>query len=76
MTQIDISEALMHMPQLIDEASRGAEIIITKDNQPIVKLVPMLLPGGRRSSLFGIDKGLITISDDFDEPLEDFKDYM
>ncbi|GET38291.1 type II toxin-antitoxin system Phd/YefM family antitoxin [Microseira wollei] len=76
MTQIDISEALMHMPQLIDEASRGEEVIITKDNQPIVKLVPMLSPERGRSSLFGIDKGLIAISDDFDEPLEDFKDYM
>lgn len=25
---------------------------------------------------FGAGKGLITMSDDFDEPLEDFKDYM
>lgn len=25
---------------------------------------------------FGVGKGLITMSDDFDEPLEDFKDYM
>jgi hypothetical protein len=25
---------------------------------------------------FGSAKGLITISDDFDEPLEDFKEYM
>jgi prevent-host-death family protein len=76
MTQIDIAEALMHMPQLIDEASRGEEVIITKNNQPIVKLVPILLPKQERSSLFGIDKGLIAISDDFDEPLEEFKDYM
>lgn len=25
---------------------------------------------------FGSAKGMITMSDDFDEPLEDFKDYM
>jgi Protein of unknown function (DUF2281) len=25
---------------------------------------------------FGVFKGKITISDDFDEPLEDFKEYM
>jgi len=25
---------------------------------------------------FGSARGLITISDDFDEPLEDFRDYM
>ena len=27
-------------------------------------------------SLFGIMKGKVWMSDDFDEPLEDFKDYM
>ena len=30
----------------------------------------------KRPPLFGSDKDLITIADDFDEPLEDFKDYM
>jgi hypothetical protein len=29
-----------------------------------------------RKSNFGSAKGLITMSDDFNEPLEDFKDYM
>ncbi|HEY9709373.1 MAG TPA: DUF2281 domain-containing protein [Oculatellaceae cyanobacterium] len=31
---------------------------------------------GRRRRQAGSAKGLVTISDDFDEPLEDFKDYM
>ncbi len=51
----------------------GEEIVITKDNQPVVKLTP-ISPVKRRRA--GSAKGLITISDDFDEPLEDFKDYM
>ncbi|MEC4812519.1 MAG: DUF2281 domain-containing protein, partial [Scytonema sp. PMC 1069.18] len=29
-----------------------------------------------RPPLFGSDRGLFSITDDFDEPLEDFKDYM
>ena len=33
-------------------------------------------PKKRRAPLFGSDRGLISISDGFDEPLEDFKDYM
>lgn len=76
MPQIDISEALVQMPQLIEVAIRGEEVIITKDNQPVVKLVPILPHKKDRYPLFGIDKGLIAISDDFDSPLEDFKDYM
>ena len=33
-------------------------------------------PKKRRVPLFGSDRDLISISDGFDEPLEDFKDYM
>lgn len=74
MQQINLAEASQHLPDLIEAALRGEEIVITKDEQPVVKLVPVLPVKRRR--LFGSAKGLITISDDFDEPLEDFKDYM
>ncbi len=75
MQQINLAEASKHLPDLIEAAINGEEIVITKDNQPVVKLVPVPPPkkGGRRA---GSAKGLVTISDDFDEPLEDFKDYM
>jgi len=33
-------------------------------------------PKKRREPLFGSDRDLVSISDGFDEPLEDFKDYM
>ena len=33
-------------------------------------------PKKRREPLFGSDRDLISISDGFDEPVEDFKDYM
>ncbi len=41
----------------------------------MVKLVS-IEPSIKRSPLFGSDKNIISISDDFDEPLEDFKDYI
>ena len=41
----------------------------------MVKLVS-IKKDKKRPSLFGSDKDIISISDDFDEPLEDFKDYM
>lgn len=71
MQQITLTEASQHLSDLIEAALRGEEIVITKDEQPVVKLVPF--KRGRRA---GSAKGLIEISDDFDEPLEDFKDYM
>ena len=37
---------------------------------------PSMPPKKRREPLFGSDREVITISDNFDEPLEDFQDYM
>ena len=74
MQEITLAEASKNLPELIEAAISGEEIVITKDNQPVVKLTPVSPMKGRRRA--GSAKGLITISDDFDEPLEDFKDYM
>ena len=40
----------------------------------MVQLVPVAQ--SERRPRFGSAKGLIEIADDFDEPLEDFKEYM
>jgi antitoxin (DNA-binding transcriptional repressor) of toxin-antitoxin stability system len=74
MQQVTIDEAKAHLPDLIEAALNGVEVVIAKDEQPVVKLVPVIQP--RPQPKFGSARGLITISDDFDEPLEDFKEYM
>lgn len=76
MQEITLAEASKNLPELIEAAISGEEIVITKDNQPIVKLTPVPSTKKRHPAKAGSAKGLITISDDFDEPLEDFKDYM
>ncbi len=67
MKTIDINQALPQISQLIEKAVGGEEIIITKNNQPMVKLVS-LQPLPQRPPLFGSDRGLISMTDDFDEP--------
>jgi prevent-host-death family protein len=74
MQQINVEEASKHLPDLIEAALRGEEIVIAKDDRPVVKLTPVSPAKRRRQP--GSAKGLVTISEDFDEPLEDFKDYM
>ena len=74
MQQITLAEASQNLPDLIEAALKGEEIIIIKDNQPLVKLTPVPLFKRRRQP--GSAKGLITISDEFDKPLEDFREYM
>jgi antitoxin (DNA-binding transcriptional repressor) of toxin-antitoxin stability system len=73
MLNVDIVQAGSCLPDLIDQSIGGKEIVISKKGQPLVKLVA--LSGQKRRRRFGSAKGLIKMSDDFDEPLEDFKDY-
>ena len=74
MHQVNIEEAKTHLPDLIDAAVNGEEVVIAKDEQHLVKLVPVSRVKPRPR--FGSAKGLITMSDDFDEPVEDFEAYM
>jgi len=74
MQKVNIDEASTHLSELIEEAISGTEVVITKHEEPIVKLVP--ISQAKPKPVFGSAKGLITMSDDFDEPLEDFRDYV
>jgi prevent-host-death family protein len=73
MHQVNIEEAKDHLPELIDAAVKGEQIVITKDDQNRVRLVP--LQNMKPRPQFGSGKGLIKMSDDFDEPLKDFEEY-
>ncbi len=72
--QITMDEAKHHLLDLIEAAIKGDEVCIIKDNQQAVRLVPVEPPV--RQPQFGSAAELVTIADDFDAPLEDFKAYM
>ena len=75
MHQVNVHEAKTHLSKLIQEAVMGEEVIIAKDNKPMVKLVVM--PNMKPERKLGTAKGLVQfISDDFDAPLDDFADYQ
>ena len=74
MYQIELEKAKAQIDSLLQTALDGEEIVITQNDQPVLKLVPISAIKSRRQS--GSAKGLITMSDDFDEPLEDFAEYM
>lgn len=74
MHQIEIDEAKKQVESLLQAALDGDEVIITQNSEPVLKLVRVSQSKKRRQS--GTAKGLIKIADDFDEPLEDFREYM
>ena len=72
MVQVSAEEAKTRLTDLITKAINGETVIITQDGQQVVQLVSVTQP--ERRPRFGSAKGLITIADDFDEPLEDFNE--
>jgi prevent-host-death family protein len=72
--RIDIEKAKETLPELLDAATGGQEVVLTRDDRPVARLVP--IADERRPRRFGSARSLITISDDFDAPPEDFADYM
>ena len=66
---IEIDQASMQLPKLIDDASKGEEILIAKDGSPVARLVPV--HKSAKGLRFGSMKGKIWIADDFDAPLPD-----
>ena len=74
MHQIELNEAKRQLGDIIDVALSGEEVLITRDDQPVLKLVRVVKPTGRRKA--GSAKGLIKLASDFDAPLDDFRAYM
>ena len=68
-------EAKTNLSKLVERARGGEEIVIARNGEPMVKLVPVEdeEPQGF-ASLLGIYKGRIHIADDFDELPEEWKE--
>jgi prevent-host-death family protein len=68
----NVAEAKARFSALVRKAAAGEEVIIAKDNKPLVKLVEL---EERRARRPGSAKGLVRVAPDFDETPPDFKDY-
>lgn len=73
MIKVDLKEAEIRFAELIEEAAEGEDVIITRSDGVSFKIVAISQAEPRPK--FGSAKGLIEMSDDFDEPLEDFEAY-
>lgn len=67
MSIVNIHEAKTHFSQLINQVLQGKEIVIARGGKPLVKLIPYSEKIEPR--LGGQFKGLMTINEDFDDPL-------
>jgi antitoxin (DNA-binding transcriptional repressor) of toxin-antitoxin stability system len=75
MTTVTVHEAKTHLSRWINRALAGDQVVIARGKKPVVVLKPVDQAGGKRQ--FGRKPDfLIRMSEDFDAPLDDFKDYM
>lgn len=62
---IDVDEARNKLPELIERAIAGEQVIISRWGKPVVRLVPY--SANRKPRKLGIWKGKVRIAPDFDE---------
>ena len=75
MKQYNIAEAKSHFSELVNLALSGEEIVIARDNKPILRLLPVA--EARKTRKPGSAKGqVLSIAPDFDALPTDFKEYI
>jgi len=72
---VDLGHVRTQLTDLVDQAARsGEEVVLTREGEAVAKIVPLVRHQARRR--FGSARGQLTVPDDFDAPLDDFRDYM
>jgi antitoxin (DNA-binding transcriptional repressor) of toxin-antitoxin stability system len=74
MSTLTIDEAQSQLPQLIDQLRPGEEIVITRGDKPVARLLSPELP--RAVPIIGRGKDKLISYVDDDEYLKDFAEYM
>lgn len=70
---VNYDDVKVQIKDLIEAAMRGDKVIITKNGEQIVQIVPVKTK--RKQPKFGSAKGKIKFAPGFDAPLADFSEY-
>jgi antitoxin (DNA-binding transcriptional repressor) of toxin-antitoxin stability system len=74
--RVAIRDAGGRLPVLVDQALGGDDVVITREDDAAVRLVPVAKPGAVTRPIVGAAKGTVLfMADDFDAPLDDFAEY-
>lgn len=69
MASVSVHEAKTHLSRLIAEVEAGGEVVITRNNKPVVRLVRA--GPAKKKRLLGAFKGQFSFDDSFFDPLPD-----
>jgi antitoxin (DNA-binding transcriptional repressor) of toxin-antitoxin stability system len=76
MSIVTIEEAQARLPEMIDGLKPGDEIVITRAQQAVARLVAEPKPDAQPRRAGTLRGTVLYMAPDFDAPLEDFKEYM
>jgi prevent-host-death family protein len=68
MKTVNVHEAKTHLSRLLRQVLRGEEILIARAGKPVARLSPI---PAQRERVFGTDRGVFAVPDDFNAPLPD-----
>lgn len=75
MATVDIQDAQARLPEIISALIPGEKLVIEQDGRPLVELI--CSSGGAQDRKAGSAAHLPHwMADDFDAPLEEFREYM
>ena len=83
-TMLTVNADEAKIPELLNATATGQVILITRQDTPVAILSPISInqpvleqtKRQKRQRRLGSATGLFTLSEDFDEPLEEFKGYQ
>jgi antitoxin (DNA-binding transcriptional repressor) of toxin-antitoxin stability system len=77
-TTMAVEDIKLTLPELLDKLTPGDEVILTRNQKVVAKLVSEPTPAAQPPRPGpGLCRGMITyMAPDFDAPLEDMKEYM
>jgi prevent-host-death family protein len=77
MPTVTVEEARSKLSELIHHLTPDAEVVITENDQPVARLVPAAPQSEpRKVPRLGTLRGTVLSMEHFDDPLDDFKEYM
>ncbi|HET6599076.1 MAG TPA: type II toxin-antitoxin system prevent-host-death family antitoxin [Burkholderiaceae bacterium] len=67
MDPVNIHDAKTRLSQLVDQAAGGVDVVISRNDKPLVRITQIDVP--KRRVCFGVLKGKVRVAADFDAPL-------
>ena len=71
---LTVAEAKARLEEILFAAANGESVTVKLENGQAVQVTPA--PQAGKRGLVGSSAGKIWMSDDFDAPLEEFREYM